>query len=1456
MANSTQQLACGDDSLGPGVKSAACRGGFDFTVLFEEAVFAILPASLFLLLAPFQVISLVRGKIRLRRNAIYLYKLTAAALYALLQLSLLITITKSHPRNNLVVASAAVSLLSGVGLGFLSHLEHLKSIRPSFLITAYLLASVVLDIARIRTRWLGRDDVVASILTASLGLKCVMIVLEAVDKRGLLGQQYQRISLESTSGFISRSLFLWLNPLLASGYKNVLTNDDLPHIHEKLNSETLAERLQTRWDTCNQKSKYALALSCARSLPLELAKIVLPKFAVVGLSVSQAFLIKSAVEYVQGFDDDTKSTDVKNYGYGLIGAFFLVYFGLALTIGWTSHLTSRLEAMMRGQLITVVYNKLVTLPKVSQSAALTLMGTDANRISTTYHFILVDVVPAIVQLGVAIYLLYWQLGAVCVAPILILLLTTGLSSIVTSFVSARQSAWIKDTQRRVNYSTNILGSLRNVKMLGLTDQMSSNIQAMRDDEMKSFRRSEVISTLGIAVANMPGWTNPLALFAAYGIVAKLSGVGGLSVSQAITSLSLLNLIDTPLSQLSYAITAGWASMSCFARIQEFLMETPRLDHRLVAGCSAQDGHPASTEAAASIELGTLRQSSDGANFAVTNGSFGWSESASATVRNINIAVRNDTKLTMIIGPVGCGKSTMLRGLLGETTIQNGTVVVASTKIAYCDQTPWIMSGSVRDNILAGNPYEEGWYRTVVHACVLDVDIRSFADGDATIVGSKGMKLSGGQKQRLSIARAVYSRCDLAICDDVLSGLDANTEQIIMRRVFSANGLFEKTGTPVILATHSVKHMPVADMIIALDNNGLIIGQGKCKDVLTSDQFKDKLGHLFQDESAASDSGDEDSPTAESEAGKSKNLSQKRKTGDWKTYKFYFLDVLGTWRTGTFLALAACNSTCEALLSVWINWWASSNQQGKEPRLGYWLGVYTFLSIAKGCFQILSLGYLFVYLAPRGCSILHKRLLQAAMRAPLSYISATDTGDIINRFTRDLNLSELAIPGTIINVVLQLGSCVVVVALSINATSYFAIILPVIIGVLFLVQRFYLKTSRQLRLLEIEANAPLVTHFIESLSGLITIRAFGWTEAYMNKAKRLIYTSQKPAYLLLCIQQWLVLVLDLVVAAMAVVLVGLAVALRSKLNGGALGIALVSMMQLSHALTNLVQAWTSLETSFGAIARIKDFYENTPTEESPGESSSPDLSWPSVGVVRFESVSATYSAEESPILTDITATIEAGQKIGLVGRTGSGKTSLTLALMRMIDVVSGSIYIDGVDLATLRGSVVRDRLGCLAQDPLLLPSSIRANIDPLGISSDVDIINALIKVNLWTFLCAKANKAGSRSEVLDAVIDEDDLSHGQRQLFCLARAIIKPGKVLILDEPTSSVDMETEAEMQRIIREEFSKHTIIMIAHRLSSLHDFDKILVLESGRVVESGKPSELLKDKSSRFAKLSQISL
>lgn len=481
-------------------------------------------------------------------------------------------------------------------------------------------------------------------------------------------------------------------------------------------------------------------------------------------------------------------------------------------------------------------------------------------------------------------------------------------------------------------------------------------------------------------------------------------------------------------------------------------------------------------------------------------------------------------------------------------------------------------------------------------------------------------------------------------------------------------------------------------------------------------------------------------------------------------------------------------------------------------------------------------FLVISIAPRVARAMHSRVLNAIMNAPLSFFTETDAGSITNRFSQDLDLIDMELPVSLIHTLLT-GFILIAQTLVIAATAKYAgAALPVCVVAAYMTQKFYLRTSRVFRLLDIEAKSLLFSHFLETLSGLVTIRAFGWGEGYVRTNSHFIDLSQRPFYLLLSIQRWLGLVLDLLVSGIAVVLAVIAVKSKGDVNPGLMGLALLNIVGFSSVLKQLVSNWTLLETSTGALSRVKSFTNGVASEhdDCAGGYPPPDWHWPSEGGIQFNNVVASYTVQSSPVLNGISFKVEPGQRIGICGRSGSGKSSLLATLFRMTEITSGSIIIEGIDISTLPRNEVRLRLNALPQQPFLLPGTIRDNIDPTGKHDYNSIVAALYQVGLWDVF---DDIPGG----LDANMPSNLLSHGQQQLLCLARAMMRSSSILVLDEATSSVDLETEALMQELINKWFKHHTVIAVAHRLDTILNYDRVAVMDDGHLLEWDEPQKLL---------------
>ncbi|KAL7938200.1 P-loop containing nucleoside triphosphate hydrolase protein [Trichoderma chlorosporum] len=1450
-----------DAAFGP-VVDAACRDGFDFTLVFEQSIFVLLPAALLVLAAPLRLIQLRKSPIKVADHVLRVIKLSVTGCLAVLQLVLVVLwATHDGPArlNSVSVAAACVSFASSVMSCALSYFEHARSLGPSSLLNVFLLVSLLLDAAVLRTVWLSLSlsagVAIRAVLTASFGLKTALLVLEAKEKSGHVAGR--TLAPEETSGLYSRAVFAWVAPLLRTGFQRLLRPADLFPLDEQMTVSGLNERFWWHWRKASlstQSNSRRLILCCIVTLRSAIISVIVPRLALLAFTICQPLVLTRFLDFL---DDDTQSV---NIGYGLVGAYGVVYLGIAATQALYWHQNGRCVTMLRGVLVSAVFSKVteVSAAAVEDSAALTLMSSDVDVIGRAMRQVHEFWANAF-QIAIATWLLSKQIGYAAAGPIIVSALSLVATMIFSPLAKKYRVGWLEKTQKRVGITSAMIGHIKSIKMSGLSKHLSDTIATLRVQEITASKPFRVVGAVTSSVAQVPLLLSPVLAFAMFqGITAATGEV--LDATRMFAALSLITLLAQPLFWIFEVVLDMSAAFGAFDRIQTFLVSSTRDEYRTGEVTNATDSTTAAGEESNLIELQNIRHgssyifSSSIANTAidVEDATFAW-VSDRQVLNNITFSLHRG-QFALLIGPVASGKTTLLKGLLGEVLHSKGKVSLSSSCLSWCEQTPWILNQSIRDNIIAYSHFDQDLYDQTVKACELEEDFRQLPQGDFTLVGSKGLALSGGQKQRVALARAVYSRPRIALFDDIFSGLDNATSQRIFRNLFSSAGLFRRWGTTIVLATQSVEFLASADLIIALGRDGKITEQGSFSQLSAIEGYVQTLA--ANKSIAASPETRPDEIIPDSGAGitapkveyKAKEIKvqddKRRQLGDSTVYRYYFGSI-GPIFIITMLSLEIIWAFLQSFPTVWLNFWTDSIGRGNN-RSGLYLGVYAALQLTGVFWFALLIWFVLVVVAAKSGISLHHKLLSAVVNAPLSLFTTTDLGAITTRFSQDIGILDNNLPLALVVTIASFFGVLARAGLLAASSYYVAISFPFLGALYYFLQRGYLRTSRQLRLLDLEEKAPVYTQFMETLSGISTIRAFGWQKQAILKNHQLVDRSQKPFYLLIMVQRWLVLVLDLTTTALALLIVGFSVKLRGSVSVGLTGVSLVQLISMSETLNMLIQFWTSIETSIGAVARIKQFAEETPNESLPGEVQEVPMNWPDRGHIVIQDLEATYD-ENSDIkaLDGVTLEFSPGEKIGIVGRTGSGKSSLLLALLRLLNPSSGTLSIDSVLLNTIPRETIRSRIITVSQDQFVLPGTIRHNIDPSALYPDEAVVEALRAVDLWTVIDSRGG--------LDATFEEDILSHGQKQLFFLARAVLKKdcGKVVLLDEASSSLDKESEQMVRTIIDTHFKNHTVISIVHHLETVVDFDRVVVMEKGRVVEVGSPQELLSVSRGKFKAL-----
>jgi ABC-type multidrug transport system fused ATPase/permease subunit len=829
------------------------------------------------------------------------------------------------------------------------------------------------------------------------------------------------------------------------------------------------------------------------------------------------------------------------------------------------------------------------------------------------------------------------------------------------------------------------------------------------------------------------------------------------------------------------------------------------------------------------------------------------------------------KLTAVIGPTGCGKSTLARVIVGEAMTTEGSRLGVRGTIAYVPQEPWIMNGSLRQNILLDQPFDEAKYLSAVAVSQLIPDLRELDSSDQTEIGERGVNLSGGQKQRVALARAVYSDRDIVVMDDPLSAVDSHVCVAIFEKCIMG-ALRSKTR---VLVTHQTQFLPSADHIIVLDRCRVMF-QGSYDELLRSTlDVTAIMRHGSSPESTREADGTKevtdgadsttsavrpaDEPANEIPAPRSavvKTLMSREAQASSSLSLgiiAFYIRLQGWALVSVTMLLFACWRIASVVAELMIAWWSGRNEvighTLSQNQYLLWYGIFTALT---GFFLVLR-QIPFVSAMMNVARTSHHSMVQRLLRAPTWFFDTTPAGRVMSRFSKDIEQMDLAFPESMVFFYNLLFRILGVYAMMAISAPYIVIVIVALLALFILLLIYYTATNRQQKRLEAVNRSPIVAVLGETVGGLVTLRAYNAIGMFSAKFSSGVSRSARSLYSWRVSQRWLSVRTDaitsLTVASMGIITTGLMIsysAEKRQQNYSLISLGIMNSLTVGGALSFFVQMIADMENGFSSIERVKEYCEELPQEANATYDEhrpKPPASWPAHGHIEIQDLSLRYRDGLPLVLEKVNLDVQPGWKVGIVGRTGSGKSSMMLALFRIVEAASGRILIDGVDAKDVAMDDLRCKITIIPQDPLLFRGSVRYNIDPFEQSTDEEVWEALKKVGLEERVQRDGQGLGCDVEDKGA-----NFSVGQRQLLCLARALLRNSRILLLDEATASVDAESDALIHRILREEFRAATVLTIAHRLATIADADRVCVLDRGHVAEYDAPHTLLQDSESQF--------
>lgn len=1258
---------------------------------------------------------------------------------------------------------------------------------------------------------------------------------------------------EYTAGLLSRLTFSWMTPIMVTGRRRRLEKEDIWVVNPERSVKVLTDRFREAFHAhVNRGNKHALLAALHDTFKREFWAggiwLLVASLCQIMIPLTLRFLLNFVAHaFKAAATEEPYSNPGPPLSTGLLLVFVILLMQLVQSVGTSQFIYHgfMVGSQTRAVLVAVLFEKSLHLSErarvgsssletesddedvmkkdidenregYSPGRITTLMSSDAGRVDTAAGmFHIVWVAPIQILLSFALLLLNLTYSAVAGFGVLLVGIV-GLTIAIKPLIR-RRKAINAITDARISLTHEILGSVRFIKYNAWESLFLAKLGALRGKEVNAVTKLNAMrnaqNSLSIA----------LPIFGAMVSFIVYSKTGhALVAAPVFSSLALFTALRVPFNLLPVVIGQLADAWSALGRLNDvFMAEEHREDITWVENI----------EDAIKVENASFVW-----EMASRSGPKDEKQTGPFSLNNINFSVRRG-ELLAVIGSVGAGKSSLLSALAGIMRKTHGQVTLCASSRAYCPQRAWIQNATLKENIVFGQPLDHEMYNRVIQACCLDPDIDALPAGEETEIGERGVNLSGGQQQRVNLARAIYSDSDLILMDDPLSAVDSH----VGKHIFDDAICGVLRGKTRILSTHQLHVLSRCDRILWLEE-GDIKAFGTFAELLANEvEFR----HLMERAQKGSRTDEAELPkevqTLEQREhsvlvdGSLVKDEEKMQGGlSWDVIRSY-VRCSGNVVYGIVpVLLLILAQSSNALTSIWLSFWTSHSLSLVDDD---YIGLYITFGVLQALL-LFAFGASVSVLSGRATRRMVDDATARVIEAPVSFHDTQPLGRIMNRLSRDVEVMDSQLPESVRMFLYTIAIVTSIIVLLSVYFHWFLVAPPPLAAAFLYATAYYRSSATQLKRHEATLRGVMFARFGESVTGVPTIRAYG----VQSQAIKRVYDAiddMDAAYLLtLTNQRWVTCRLD-IVAILAVTTAGLMVVLlRNKVDPSVSGLVLSYCLAITQMMQLAVRQLSEVENAMISTERMHEYGTELPREPSPQPPGAPAVSpsWPDRGEIIMTDAQLRYRPDLPLVLGGLNMSIRAGERIGIVGRTGAGKSSISTALFRLVELSAGTITIDSLNIAEIPLLDLRSRISIIPQDPSLFRGSIRSNLDPFDQHSDLELWSALHRVGLHT------GDTATRRFHLDAPVEERgaNFSEGQRQLMSIARALLRNSRIVLCDEATSSLDLEADSRIQRLIMESFSGKTVLTIAHRLKTVVGYDRVCVLEQGRIVEFDEPLRL----------------